>query len=102
MPDGPTQIEQPSVGEGYIGGGQGDEGPGGGFILVWDAIGSEFGGRHELYERNYSGNQDQIRIDALKFFKARGDFDSFDAFVEQCMSEYDLDGWTTPPWNVNN
>lgn len=24
--------------------------------LVWDAIGTEFGGRHELYERNYSGN----------------------------------------------
>jgi aromatic ring hydroxylase len=24
--------------------------------LLWDAIGSEFGGRHELYERNYTGN----------------------------------------------
>lgn len=68
------------------------------FKLVWDAIGSEFGARHELYERNYSGNQDQIRIDALKFSKARGDFDAFDSFVEQCMSEYDLDGWTASPW----
>ena len=25
--------------------------------LLWDAIGTEFGGRHELYERNYSGSQ---------------------------------------------
>ncbi|VTP63481.1 4-hydroxyphenylacetate 3-monooxygenase oxygenase component [Leclercia adecarboxylata] len=24
--------------------------------LMWDAIGSEFGGRHELYEINYSGS----------------------------------------------
>ncbi|WP_281933309.1 4-hydroxyphenylacetate 3-hydroxylase C-terminal domain-containing protein [Paenibacillus tyrfis] len=24
--------------------------------LLWDAIGSEFGGRHGLYERNYTGN----------------------------------------------
>ena len=24
--------------------------------LLWDAIGSEFGGRHELYERTYSGS----------------------------------------------
>jgi len=60
------------------------------------------GPRHELYERNYSGNQDQIRIDALRFSKARGDFDSFDTFVEKCMSAYDLDGWTTAPWNVNS
>lgn len=26
--------------------------------LMWDAIGSEFGGRHELYEINYTGSQD--------------------------------------------
>ena len=26
--------------------------------LMWDAIGSEFGGRHELYESNYTGSQD--------------------------------------------
>lgn len=27
--------------------------------LLWDAIGSEFGGRHELYEINYAGSQDR-------------------------------------------
>lgn len=26
--------------------------------LMWDAIGSEFGGCHELYEINYTGSQD--------------------------------------------
>ena len=32
--------------------------------LLWDAIGTEFGGRHELYERNYAGNHEDIRIHA--------------------------------------
>jgi 4-hydroxyphenylacetate 3-monooxygenase len=27
--------------------------------LLWDAVGSEFGGRHELYERDYAGNDDR-------------------------------------------
>jgi aromatic ring hydroxylase len=33
--------------------------------LLWDAIGTEFGGRHELYERNYAGNHELIRMSAL-------------------------------------
>ena len=33
--------------------------------LLWDAIGTEFGGRHELYEINYAGNHEDIRIQAL-------------------------------------
>lgn len=28
---------------------------------LWDSIGSEFGGRHELYERNYAGNHEASR-----------------------------------------
>jgi 4-hydroxyphenylacetate 3-monooxygenase len=44
--------------------------------LIWDAIGTEFGGRHELYERNYSGK--------------------YRSFVDECLSEYDLNGWTAP------
>ena len=38
--------------------------------LLWDAIGTEFGGRHELYEMNYAGNHEDIRIQAL--WNARG------------------------------
>ena len=64
--------------------------------LVWDAIGTEFGGRHELYERNYAGNNEDIRIHNLFNAMATGDADRCVAFVEQCMSEYDLDGWTVP------
>lgn len=26
--------------------------------LMWDTIGSKFGGRHELFEINYTGSQD--------------------------------------------
>ena len=33
--------------------------------LMWDAIGTEFGGRHELYERNYFGNHESIRVELL-------------------------------------
>ena len=33
--------------------------------LLWDAIGTEFGGRHELYEMNYAGNHEDIRIQAM-------------------------------------
>ena len=62
--------------------------------LLWDAMGSEFGGRHELYERNYAGNNEQIRYENL----AVADFEipgmgsmtqMLEGFAEQCMSEYD-------------
>ena len=33
--------------------------------LLWDAVGSEFGSRHELYEVNYSGSHEEIRRYAL-------------------------------------
>lgn len=39
--------------------------------LMWDAIGSEFGGRHELYEINYSGSRDEIRLQCLRRTKLR-------------------------------
>ena len=68
------------------------------FKLIWDAIGTEFGARHELYERNYSGNNEQIRLDVLNFARVKGHLDGFKSLADQCMSEYDLQGWTTSPW----
>jgi 4-hydroxyphenylacetate 3-monooxygenase len=62
--------------------------------LLWDAIGSEFGGRHELYERTYSGSHELTRLECFWMAKADGTVDRMKEFVEQCMSEYDLDGWT--------
>ena len=68
------------------------------FKLIWDAIGTEFGARHELYERNYSGNNEQIRLDVLNFARVKGHLDGFKSLADQCMREYDLQGWTTSPW----
>jgi 4-hydroxyphenylacetate 3-monooxygenase len=73
--------------------------------LIWDAIGSEFGGRHELYERNYGGNHESIRSDILTAHDAAGLTDSYRALAEQCLAKYDLNGWTVPdlinPGDVN-
>jgi len=64
--------------------------------LVWDALGSEFGGRHELYERNYSGNWEDVRLQRLMGATMTGDADALKGFVDQCLSEYDVDGWKIP------
>jgi 4-hydroxyphenylacetate 3-monooxygenase len=64
--------------------------------LLWDTIGSEFGGRHELYEINYGGSTEEIRRYALFGAMASGNADKFKGFAEECMAEYDLDGWRVP------
>ena len=64
--------------------------------LLWDAIGSEFGGRHELYEVNWSGSHEEIRRFAILGANANGQAAEWKAFADQCMSEYDLAGWTVP------
>lgn len=63
---------------------------------LWDSIGSEFGGRHELYERNYSGNHENVKRELLLAANNRGSAAEMRGFAEQFMSEYDLDGWTVP------
>jgi 4-hydroxyphenylacetate 3-monooxygenase len=64
--------------------------------LLWDATGSEFGGRHELYERNYGGNHEQIKYETLFAAQAMGVMERLEGYADDCMSEYDLDGWTLP------
>ncbi len=64
--------------------------------LLWDAIGSEFGARHELYEINYAGSHEEIRIDALRAAVGSGQYERWKSFADSCMAEYDLDGWTAP------
>jgi 4-hydroxyphenylacetate 3-monooxygenase len=64
--------------------------------LLWDAIGSEFGGRHELYERSYSGSHELTKLECYWMAQGDGTVDRIKGFAEQCMSEYDLDGWTVP------
>ncbi len=64
--------------------------------LLWDAIGTEFGGRHELYERNYFGNHESIRFETLLVADVTGASARYKGFAEQCMAEYNLDGWVAP------
>jgi aromatic ring hydroxylase len=64
--------------------------------LLWDGVGTEFGGRHELYEINYAGSHEEIRRYALFGAIASGDADRWKGFAESCMAEYDTKGWTVP------
>jgi 4-hydroxyphenylacetate 3-monooxygenase len=64
--------------------------------LLWDSVATEFGGRHELYEINYGGSTEEIRRYALFGAMASGNADRFKGFAEECMAEYDLDGWRVP------
>jgi 4-hydroxyphenylacetate 3-monooxygenase len=66
--------------------------------LLWDAVGTEFGGRHELYEMNYAGNHEDIRIQALWNARGSGALDEMVALADDCMSGYDENGWTDPTW----
>src|SRR5246127_1282484 len=61
--------------------------------LLWDAIGTEFGARHELYEMNYSGSHELVRIFPLQQAQASGALKQMEALAEQCMADYDEDGW---------
>ncbi len=68
------------------------------FKLIWDAIGTEFGARHELYEINYSGNHEQVRMDVVKFSARNNLVDQFKEMADSCMAEYDLEGWNDSTW----
>ena len=64
--------------------------------LMWDAIGTESGSRHELYEINYSGSTEENRLTALNIAHATGLVGRMNDMVKTCMAEYDLNGWVAP------
>ena len=66
--------------------------------LLWDCMGSEFGGRHELYERNYAGGWEDIRVQTLTNAEKGGDMKAMQSLVDQCMADYDENGWTGDTW----
>ena len=66
--------------------------------LLWDAVGTEFAGRHELYERNYSGGWEDIRAQALTGAQRGGGLAEMEKLVDQCMADYDETGWTGTDW----
>src|ERR1700756_28644 len=66
--------------------------------LLWDAIGTEFGGRHELYEMNYSGSHELIRVFQLQQAQGTGALKAMEALADQCMADYDENGWRHPAY----
>jgi 4-hydroxyphenylacetate 3-monooxygenase len=66
--------------------------------LLWDSVGTEFAGRHELYERNYSGGWEDIRAQALTGAERGGSLKAMEALVDQCMADYDENGWIDTGW----
>ncbi len=66
--------------------------------LLWDAVGTEFGGRHELYERNYAGGWEDVRIQALTGAEKGGQMKGMTDLVDRCMADYDEHGWTGDTW----
>src|SRR5580658_227767 len=66
--------------------------------LLWDAIGTEFGARHELYEMNYSGSHELIRVFQLQQSQGSGALKGMVGLAEQCMADYDEDGWKHPAY----
>jgi 4-hydroxyphenylacetate 3-monooxygenase len=66
--------------------------------LLWDAVGTEFGGRHSLYETNYAGNHEDIRIRALWHARGSGALDNMVALADQCLADYDESGWRDSEW----
>lgn len=70
--------------------------------LLWDAIGSEFGARHELYEMNYAGSHELVRLFALHQAQGSGALAEMEALVERCMTDYDENGWRDPAYFDNS
>ena len=57
-----------------------------------------FRSRHELYERNYAGNHEDIRIHAMWNARNSGTLDAMVALADQCLADYDENGWTGSNW----
>lgn len=62
------------------------------FKLAWDAIGSEFAGRHQSYELFYSGAPFVVKGYAFRNY----DYDRPLQAVEQFLASYDVGELTVP------
>ncbi len=59
--------------------------------LAWDAVGSEFAGRHEQYEKFYAGAPFIVK----NRFMWNYDFEKCDSLIEKALAGYDMSGRTT-------
>jgi 4-hydroxyphenylacetate 3-monooxygenase len=67
--------------------------------LLWDAVGTEFGARHELYEMNYAGSHELVRLFPLQQATGSGALRQMEELAEQCLADYDEDGWRLPGYS---
>lgn len=67
--------------------------------IIWDMFSTEFGGRTEIHERTFAGSYEANRIETWSAAEHRGLSDQFRSMVDECMSQYDLDGFTDPAWS---
>ena len=54
--------------------------------------------RHELYEMNYSGSHELIRVFQLQQAQGSGVLKAMEELAERCMADYDEDGWKHPAY----
>jgi 4-hydroxyphenylacetate 3-monooxygenase len=47
---------------------------------------------------NYAGNHEDIRIQAMWNARTTGTLDSMIALADQCLSDYDENGWRDGTW----
>jgi 4-hydroxyphenylacetate 3-monooxygenase len=66
--------------------------------VIWDMFFTEFAGRTEAHERNFAGGYDANRVETYMAAEHTGLNANFKAMVDECMSHYDLNGWTHPTW----
>ena len=66
---------------------------------LWDSIGSEFGGRHELYERNYSGNHENVKAELLFAAQNRGGVAQMKGLAEHVWPSTT---WTAGPYLISS
>ena len=66
--------------------------------LLWDAVGTEFGARHELYEMNYAGSHELVRLFPFQQAQGSGALKQMEAFADACMADYDENGWLDPAY----
>ncbi|RJE77189.1 4-hydroxyphenylacetate 3-monooxygenase, oxygenase component [Pseudoalteromonas sp. MSK9-3] len=69
--------------------------------LMWDAVGSEFGGRHALYELNYAGSAEEVKMQCLGHAQRSGSMERMIDLVTDCLADYDVDGWTDKASHLN-
>jgi 4-hydroxyphenylacetate 3-monooxygenase len=48
---------------------------------------------------NYSGSAELVRLFPLQQAQASGALKAMEAFAEQCMADYDEDGWRHPAYH---